>query len=312
MVEGIEVPSVDVKIAIEHGSEEGDVQEQGQLGQDSLQTVAVSNDETSETAKSLEQGTDLNTEESASTNDGPCDEDEENVTKGIDAKILSENDTADADGRDEQQGTAVQNNDDDNIETKVNVVIDDDQVAAEGSSTRVAPIGDPRLQRMGLLTALAIGIHNFPEGLATFVATLADPRIGASLAIAIAIHNIPEGLCVSIPVYYATNNRLKAVGWALLSGISEPLGALLGYLALRDSMSPITFGIVFGLVGGMMIYICFRELVPTAHRYDPQDSVTTPSIVAGMATMALSLVLFVSGPSDDSPASSSAVNVTRL
>ena len=146
-----------------------------------------------------------------------------------------------------------------------------------------------------MMTALAIGIHNFPEGLATFVATLDDPAVGASLAIAIAIHNIPEGLCVSIPIYFATGDRWKAFRWALLSGVSEPVGALLGWLLLKDHFNELLYGIVFGMVAGMMVMICLNELIPTAHRYDPQDKVVTKSITAGMVVMAASLCLFVYG-----------------
>eukprot|EP00629_Pelagomonadales_sp_RCC1024_P017929 CAMPEP_0119261172 /NCGR_PEP_ID=MMETSP1329-20130426/1317_1 /TAXON_ID=114041 /ORGANISM="Genus nov. species nov., Strain RCC1024" /LENGTH=330 /DNA_ID=CAMNT_0007260683 /DNA_START=169 /DNA_END=1161 /DNA_ORIENTATION=- len=154
---------------------------------------------------------------------------------------------------------------------------------------------DERLESMGAMTALAIGIHNFPEGLATFVATLDDPAVGASLAVAIAIHNIPEGLCVSIPIYFATGDRWKAFRWALLSGASEPIGALVGWLILKDHFNNLVYGIVFGMVAGMMVMICLNELIPTAHRYDPCDTVVTKSIVAGMAVMAASLCLFVYG-----------------
>merc|ERR1711957_255793 len=94
-----------------------------------------------------------------------------------------------------------------------------------------------RLQSMGLKTALAIGLHNFPEGLATFVATLNEPRVGAVLAIAIGIHNIPEGLCVALPIYYATGDRKKAFLWGVLSGVSEPVAALLGWAVLATSFS---------------------------------------------------------------------------
>ena len=152
---------------------------------------------------------------------------------------------------------------------------------------------DKKLTKMGIMTALAIGLHNFPEGIATFVVTLEDPKVGAALAVAIGIHNIPEGLCVAIPIYYATGSRSKALCWALLSGISEPIGALIAYLILMDHLGPMTFGIVFGLVGGMMCYICLHELIPTAYRYDPEDKVTTLSIISGMVIMATSLVLFV-------------------
>ncbi|CAM9556702.1 unnamed protein product [Choristocarpus tenellus] len=157
------------------------------------------------------------------------------------------------------------------------------------------PMEGERLVRMGVMTALAIGIHNFPEGLVTFVAALSDPSVGTALAVAIAIHNIPEGLCVAIPVYYATGNRWKAFGWALISGISEPIGAGLGWLILKNIMTETVYGILFGVVAGMMINICIHELIPTAVRYDPADKVTTNSIIVGMAVMALSLSLFLYG-----------------
>merc|ERR1719483_1462044 len=155
------------------------------------------------------------------------------------------------------------------------------------------PEENKRLVKMGINTAIAIGLHNFPEGLATFVAALDDPRVGAVLAIAIGIHNIPEGLCVALPIYYATGNRMKAFAWALLSGASEPIAALLGWAVLANSFSPVMYAVLFGLVGGMMVIISIRELLPTAHRYDPEDTVVTISFILGMFIMALSLVLFV-------------------
>lgn len=150
-----------------------------------------------------------------------------------------------------------------------------------------------KLIKMGMNTAVAIGLHNFPEGLATFVSALDNPRVGAVLAIAIGIHNIPEGLCVALPIYYATGNRTKAFLWALLSGASEPLAALLGWAVLANSFSQQMFAILFGLVAGMMVIISTRELLPTAHRYDPDDTVVTFSFIVGMVVMALSLVLFM-------------------
>jgi len=149
-----------------------------------------------------------------------------------------------------------------------------------------------KLVKMGLSTALAIAIHNFPEGLATFVAALEDPSVGAVLAIAIGIHNIPEGLCVALPIYYATGNRWKAFGWGCLSGLSEPVAALLGWAVLANTMSVEVYAVLFGLVSGMMVIIAMKELIPTAHRYDPEDTVVTYSIIGGMVIIALSLVLF--------------------
>eukprot|EP01083_Nonionella_stella_P088346 246154_1 len=145
---------------------------------------------------------------------------------------------------------------------------------------------------MGLSTALAIALHNFPEGLATFVAALSDPSVGVVLAIAIGIHNIPEGLCVALPIYYATGNRWKGFLWGCLSGLSEPVAASLGWAVLANAMSQTAYAALFGLVSGMMVMISFKELLPTAHRYDPEDTVVTYSVVVGMAIMAISLVLF--------------------
>jgi ZIP family zinc transporter len=152
---------------------------------------------------------------------------------------------------------------------------------------------DAKLMRMSINTAIAIGLHNFPEGLATFVATLNDPKVGGVLGLAIAIHNIPEGLCVAMPVYYATGKRWNAFAWGVLSGISEPIAAVLGYAVLANSFSDVMYAVLFGVVAGMMVIISTRELLPTAHRYDPEDTVVTYSFIAGMAIIALSLVLFL-------------------
>ena len=144
--------------------------------------------------------------------------------------------------------------------------------------------------RMSLLTAAAITAHNRPEGLATFFATLDDPAVGASLAIAIALHNIPEGVSVAVPVYYATGSRSKAVLASLVSGLAEPLGAILGCLALAPFMSPATLGLVFGILSGTMVFLALEELLPAAKRY-AQGRETAYGMVAGMAVVALSLVL---------------------
>ena len=164
---------------------------------------------------------------------------------------------------------------------------------ARGNDKEKTDVEKEKLIKMGINTAIAIGLHNFPEGLATFVAALADPKVGVVSAIAIGIHNIPEGLCVAMPIYYATGNRWKAFGWALLSGASEPFAALLGWAVLASSFSHVMYAVLFGLVAGMMVIISIRELLPTAHRYDPDDTVVTYSFITGMVVMALSLVLFV-------------------
>lgn len=125
---------------------------------------------------------------------------------------------------------------------------------ADGAGEDADEAKKKELEKMGLLTAIAIAIHNFPEGMATFVATLADPSVGVAIAIAIAIHNVPEGLCVAMPIYYAKGSKWQGLLWAALSGISEPIGGLIAWLALQGSdMSPLAYGIMFALVGGMMV-----------------------------------------------------------
>ena len=151
---------------------------------------------------------------------------------------------------------------------------------------------DPRLMRMGLVTALAIAIHNFPEGLATFAATLVDPAVGISTAVAIALHNIPEGISVSVPIYQATRSRRKAFVYSFLSGLAEPAGALVGYLLLRVVFCDLVCGVVFGAVAGVMVFISLDELLPTAKEYG-EGHVAIYGLVAGMALMAISLLLFV-------------------
>ena len=153
-------------------------------------------------------------------------------------------------------------------------------------------IQDPKLLRMGIFTALAIGIHNFPEGLATFMAALTDPSLGLSIAIAIAIHNIPEGVAVSVPVFYATGNRKKAFFYSFLSGTAEPIGALIGYMVIRAFSSDMIFGITFAMVAGIMVFISLDELLPTAHKYG-EHHLAIYGLVGGMVVMALSLLLFI-------------------
>jgi ZIP family zinc transporter len=148
------------------------------------------------------------------------------------------------------------------------------------------------LKRTGIFVALAIAIHNFPEGLATFIAALSDPKLGIAIAVAIAIHNIPEGISVSVPIYYATGSRKKAFVWSFLSGLSEPVGALVGYLLLRPFINDIVFGVLFAGVAGIMVYISFDELLPAAREYG-EHHLSIYGLIAGMMVMSVSLLLFL-------------------
>ena len=149
---------------------------------------------------------------------------------------------------------------------------------------------NPKLMRMGLLTALAIGIHNFPEGIATFTSAVDNMTLGVAIAVAIAIHNIPEGIAVSIPIYYATGDRAKAFRLSLLSGLAEPVGALLAYLVLMPFMSATLMGCILAGVAGIMVFISIDELLPAAREYGEAHT-SIYGVVAGMALMAVSLLL---------------------
>jgi ZIP family zinc transporter len=167
----------------------------------------------------------------------------------------------------------------------------------DASRPEVGSAEHRRLMRTGLFTALAIGIHNFPEGLATFLAALRDPGLGVAIAVAVALHNVPEGISVSVPIFYATGNRRKAFLYSFLSGLAEPIGAIVAYLAIRlvlggegGVIPPQVMGILFGGVAGVMVYISLDELLPTSRAYGKgHDSLI--GLLGGMLVMALSLLL---------------------
>ncbi len=147
------------------------------------------------------------------------------------------------------------------------------------------------MMRTGIMTALVIGIHNFPEGIATFMASLQDPQMGIAIAVAIAIHNIPEGIAVSVPVYYATGSRKKAFKFSFLSGLAEPVGALAGYLILAPFLTQAMLGYIFAVIAGIMVYISLDELLPAAHEYG-EHHVAIWGLIIGMAVMAAGIVAF--------------------
>ncbi|MCU0509005.1 MAG: zinc transporter ZupT [Anaerolineae bacterium] len=175
-------------------------------------------------------------------------------------------------------------------------------LASDSPDAQTAGIEDytaqhKRLMRMGIFSALAIGIHNFPEGLATFLSGLQDPSLGMAIAIAVALHNVPEGISVSVPVFYATGSRRKAFTLSALSGLAEPIGALIAVFVLilifgtgGAVVPPELMGILFGAVAGIMVYISLDELLPTSRAYGKgHDSLL--GLIGGMGVMALSLLL---------------------
>lgn len=147
------------------------------------------------------------------------------------------------------------------------------------------------LLRIGLFSAFAIGIHNFPEGLVTFTSAIKDPHLGFSIAIAIAIHNIPEGIAISVPIYHATGSKKKAFFYSSISGMAEPLGAVLGYFLLAQFCSNLMFGLLFATVAGIMVYISLDELLPSAQKYG-EHHLSIFGLIGGMGLMAISLLMF--------------------
>jgi ZIP family zinc transporter len=145
-----------------------------------------------------------------------------------------------------------------------------------------------RLFKTGFLVTMGIGIHNLPEGMATFVGTMQNPKLGLIIAIAIALHNIPEGIAMSVPVWVATGSRKKALFWSAVSGAAEPLGALLAALVLLPFLTHVLLGVILAAVAGIMIYIALDELVPVGCSFQ-HENLSILGVIAGMAVMALSL-----------------------
>lgn len=163
----------------------------------------------------------------------------------------------------------------------------------EGGLTAKDTKANKRLLRSGLLVALVLALHNFPEGMSTFLASYQDLTVGITLAVAIAIHNIPEGIAVAAPIYAATKSRKKAFWWATISGLAEPLGALVAIALLQLVIPPEFTGLLFGFVAGMMVFVAIDELLPAARRYQTDKHQVVYGLMAGFAVVALSMLLLV-------------------
>lgn len=168
--------------------------------------------------------------------------------------------------------------------------IDNVKDTPESEPESMSSMEKNKLMKMGFFTALAITIHNFPEGIATFISTVKDPSLGIPIAVAIAIHNIPEGISVAVPIYYGSGSKRKAFLYSFISGIAEPIGGLFAYFIFLNNASDATIGIVFAAVAGIMTFISLDELLPAAEEYGNHHTTIYGSI-AGMAFMAISLIL---------------------
>jgi ZIP family zinc transporter len=168
---------------------------------------------------------------------------------------------------------------------------DDARLGGEGKASATPLPSASSLKRGGIFIAIGIAIHNFPEGMITFAsAATGDVSLGIIIAVAVAIHNIPEGIAVSVPIFYATGNRRQAFAYSFLSGVAEPVGALIGYAFLLPFLTTIVLSTTLAFVAGIMVYISFDEILPMAHRYGREHLVIL-GVIAGMGIMALSLWL---------------------
>ncbi len=150
------------------------------------------------------------------------------------------------------------------------------------------PAKEKGLRKCGLLVTIGIIIHNIPEGMIVLFSAIVDIKLGLLVATAIAIHNIPEGIAIAIPIYYATGNKFKAFGYAFLAGITEPIGAIVAYLFLRNFLTTSMLYVMLATVAGIMVFISFDELLPYAFKCE-KHHVTIAGVFIGMAVMALSL-----------------------
>lgn len=144
---------------------------------------------------------------------------------------------------------------------------------------------------VSIITAVALSVHNFPEGLATFTAAMDSSKMGITLGIAMIIHNCPEGMAVAIPTFFATKSKTIAIVVTAISGAAQPIGALFGWVILKNEVSHFTFGMMFGLVAGIMTFITLEELIPNANRYDREDKVTSKFLLLGMLVVAM-IIMF--------------------
>jgi zinc transporter, ZIP family len=169
----------------------------------------------------------------------------------------------------------------------IDVVIPHQYIQEEEKGVDIA---EKKLYRTGVLVALGIAIHNLPEGLAVFISAVADMKLGVALATAIAIHNIPEGIAVAVPIYYATKSRSKAFIYSVLSGLAEPVGALLGIYLLQSYLSKDLIGMLFAFVAGIMVFISLDELLPQVFGNKHHHG-AIQGVMLGMLLVMLSLAI---------------------
>ncbi|HLR21515.1 MAG TPA: zinc transporter ZupT [Tissierellaceae bacterium] len=147
------------------------------------------------------------------------------------------------------------------------------------------------MANLGIMSGVAIAIHNLPEGLAIFTAGLKDITVAIPIAAAVIMHNIPLSIAISVPIFYATNSRRKAFLFTLVVGLCQPLGAVIGYLLFSQFFNDLLFGILFAIISGIMIFVALDELLPTSQKYEDHH-ISVYGAIVGMIVMAISLAIF--------------------
>lgn len=127
---------------------------------------------------------------------------------------------------------------------------------------------DSSLYKIGILSMISLVLHNFPEGIAVFIGALSNTSIGIKLCIAIMLHNIPEGIAISVPLYYSGVEKKRVFVYTLLSGLSEPIGALLAYFILKNFINELFLSMVLVFVSGLMISLALNDILKEVKKYN--------------------------------------------
>lgn len=189
---------------------------------------------------------------------------------------------------DVEKGTTVSNL----YESETDLTLSSIERKIENSEDEITDEDRRKLFFISMITTVALSVHNFPEGIALYTATIDDMKLGLTLGVAMIIHNCPEGIAVAVPTYFATRSKKTAILVTAISGIANPLGAFVTWSILKDGVSHVTFGLLFGLVAGIMAFITLQELLPNAYKYDKEDKVASKFIFLGMLLVGL-IIMFL-------------------
>lgn len=156
---------------------------------------------------------------------------------------------------------------------------------------KVSKSKNSNLYKLGILNMIALMLHNFPEGIATFMTSYSDLSIGISLSLAIMMHNIPEGISIAVPLYYSTGKKGRGILYTFISALAEPLGAIVAFLFLKQYINMLTISYVLIIVAGIMITISINELFPEAIKYNESKQIKL-GMLLGVVVILINHFLF--------------------